>query len=202
MDKIRAFIAIELPLEIKSVLGELQSRLGADAAATVKWVRPESMHLTLRFLGDIDTSNVAQITSAMKTSCENLHSFNLKLADTGAFPNTKSPRVIWVGLQGDMEKLGLLHHNLQRTLSKMGFKPDNRAFSPHLTLGRIRNGIKKQERMAVGRKLSMMKVDTHPPFAVDQINLMRSDLLQSGAVYSKLSVATLKAACQSKKVDV
>jgi len=191
MEKIRAFIAIKLPQEIKAVLANLQTALGAGKDNTVKWVNPDSIHLTLKFLGNIDAAAVPQITDAMTGSTQNFGPLRLKVTETGAFPGTGSPRVVWVGLTGDVTKLSMIHKSLEGTLAAIGFAPEKRSFSPHLTLGRVRDRAKKDERSALARQLSTVKLKIRPEFFARSINLMRSELTQKGAVYTELAAVML-----------
>jgi 2'-5' RNA ligase len=191
MEKIRAFIAVELPLEIKTVLANLQAALGAGKDDSVKWVNPDSIHLTLKFLGNIDAAAISQITEAIISSVKHIHSFKLEIAEIGAFPNARSPRVVWIGLTGDVRALAMIHKSLEDTLASLGFTPEKRSFSPHLTLGRVRDRAKKDQRLALAQQLSTVKLENRPGFSVKQINLMRSELTQKGAIYTELATVML-----------
>ncbi|MBT7290620.1 MAG: RNA 2',3'-cyclic phosphodiesterase [Chloroflexi bacterium] len=142
MDKLRCFIAIELPQQIKIVLSQLQILLGKERDNSIKWVNPNNIHLTLKFLGSINSDSIPLITDAMKSCIKTTSPFSLSIGDTGAFPNTQSPRVSWVGLKGDSGALLKLQKQLDQVLSEIGFAPETREFSPHLTLGRIRDGAR------------------------------------------------------------
>ncbi len=191
MEKIRAFIAIELPQEIKAALANLQTALGNGKDNSVKWVNPDSIHLTLKFLGNIDAALVPQIKDAMTGSVENVNSLKLEVAEIGAFPNAMSPRVVWVGLTGDLKALDRMHRSLEDSLAALGFAPEKRSFSPHLTLGRVRDKAKKDQRSALAQQLSTVKPKERPGFSVKSISLMRSELTQKGAIYTELATVTL-----------
>ena len=191
MDKIRTFIAIELPPDIKAALNRLQTALGAGKDTSVKWVSPNSIHLTLKFLGNIDPEAIPQITSAMEKSVKNAKPFSLQLSAIGAFPNARSPRVVWVGLKGDTEVLSELQKHLERSLDAVGFPPENKPFSPHLTLGRVRNQIRPNQRRALAELLSAAKLKATPIFQINSIDLMKSELTQKGAIYTKLAAVNL-----------
>ena len=191
MDKIRTFIAIELPSDVKTTLNRLQIDLGANKNNSVKWVNPESIHLTLKFLGNVDTEAIPKISTAITIAVKNAKPFSLSLSELGAFPNTRSPRVIWVGLKGDTDMLSGLQKNLEQSLAAIGFLPENKPFSPHLTLGRVRNGVRPNQRRALAERLSVAKLKTRPEMYVTSINLMKSDLTPQGAIYTQLSGISL-----------
>lgn len=189
MEQIRAFIAIELPDEVKANLAQIQTGLGH--APYVKWANPQGIHLTLKFLGNIPVGKVAEITGAMAEAAKSVAPFWLEVIDLGAFPNLAAPRVVWVGLSGDIEHLIELQRGIEHSLISLGFLPENRAFSPHLTLGRVRDGVPLQEKCVLGEKLSSIKIVEKSSIYVDGISLMRSKLTNKGAIYTRLSFATL-----------
>ncbi|MFC1998198.1 RNA 2',3'-cyclic phosphodiesterase [Chloroflexota bacterium] len=191
MDKIRTFIAIELPPDVKATLADLHTNLSAGKDASAKWVNPNSIHLTLKFLGNINPEAIPQITDAMTKSAKNVKPFSLQLNEIGAFPNARSPRVVWVGLKGDTEILSELQKHLERSLDAVGFPPENRAFSPHLTLGRVHNGIRSNQRQALSERLSTAKLKAKQTFHINSIELMKSELTPKGAIYTKLAAVNL-----------
>jgi 2'-5' RNA ligase len=191
MDNIRTFIAIELPPDIKTVLNQLQTELSSGKDSSVKWVNPNSIHLTLKFLGNVDTKAIPDITDAMKKSAKNAKTFSLQLSEIGAFPNTRSPRVVWVGIKGNTEVLSRLQKNLELALAATGFPPENKSFSPHLTLGRVRSGTRPNQLRALSERLSAIKLQARPKFYINSIDLMKSELTPKGAVYTKLTAVKL-----------
>ena len=135
---IRTFVAIELSDEIKRVLSELMESLREKDIREVRLVRPEGVHLTLKFLGDIPVGKVDAVKEAL--SCVTSHApFELDLDGTGVFPNERKPRVLWVGIKGDMAPLNALQSDVENALEGIGFRRERRDFSPHLTIGRIRD---------------------------------------------------------------
>ena len=191
MEKIRTFIAIELPPDVKTVLNRLQTDLGAGKDNSVKWVKPDSIHLTLKFLGSVDTEVVPKICDAITSATKNAKAFSLRVSEVGAFPNARSPRVVWVGLKGDTEMLSGLQKHLERSLAAVGFPPENKTFSPHLTLGRVRNGIKPNQRRALSERLSTVRLKATPMFYANSIDLMKSELTPQGAIYTQLASISL-----------
>jgi len=191
MEQIRAFIAIELSEELKASLARLQELIKLGSESYVKWVDPQGMHLTLKFLGNISVDKVSAISEAIAEVARSVAPFRLELTEFGAFPNTKAPRVAWVGLGGDLESLLRLQRGIDQALIPLGFLPEARAFSPHLTLGRVRDQATPQERRRLGEGMASLEVQGPPSLYVDRVSLMRSQLTSKGAIYSRLSAAEL-----------
>lgn len=192
MESIRAFIAVELPGEVASFLARLQDDLRKREQAPVKWVHPESIHLTLKFLGNIDARKVDAIAAAISGAAKGIGPLRLRLGAPGAFPNLRAPRVICIGLEGQTEELSNLHRNIDRALVPLGFSPEKRRFSPHLTLGRVRDKATPNERRLLGEAVSTLKVETSLAFEAMAVSLMRSTLTREGAIYDRLASAALK----------
>ncbi len=191
MGEIRAFIAIELPPEIKSSLSNLIEKLRPGRERCVKWVNPESVHLTLKFLGNIPEGQIVDITNAMNDAIKGAPSFELNLKGVGAFPNLRSPRVVWAGIGGNVPILLNLQKQIEEALVPLNFTPEKRKFSAHLTLGRIRDNATRQARADLGQALETLLIDSTPTFTVNKISLMKSTLTSSGAIYDQLASITL-----------
>jgi 2'-5' RNA ligase len=187
MEPIRAFIAIELPSQIKVALAQLQDNLRTSKNASVKWVDPEGIHLTLKFLGNVDEAEIPALTKALSEAVRGIAPFSLQLGDPGAFPNAHAPRVVWVGVGGEIGPLLTLHNNINRVLAPLGFPPEKRAFSPHLTLGRVREETLPGERRRLGENVAALKTGAKPSFKAESLSLMRSKLSREGAVYIRLA---------------
>lgn len=192
MESIRAFIAVELPGEVASFLARLQDDLRKREQAPVKWVHPESIHLTLKFLGNIDAHKVDAVAAAISGAAKGIGPLRLRLGAPGAFPNLRAPRVICIGLEGQTEELSNLHRNIDRALVPLGFSPEKRRFSPHLTLGRVRDKAAPNEWRLLGEAVSTLKVETSLAFEAMAVSLMRSTLTREGAIYDRLASAALK----------
>jgi 2'-5' RNA ligase len=190
MDSVRAFIAIELGEGLRDKLGDLQARLRGDVPpGLVRWVRPEGMHLTLKFLGDVPVAQVESIANAVSQTCEEHAPFGCSVSGLGCFPNPARPRVVWVGIQEPSGALASLQRDVDRAVSRLGFEPEGRRFHPHLTLGRIKS--RDREAVAIlGEYISRARV-TVGSIQATAVHLMRSDLLPGGAVYTPLAVAAL-----------
>lgn len=191
MEQLRAFIAVELPTSVRVVLGEVTKDLQALAPGGVHWVRPEGIHLTLKFLGNLTAESIASISQAMNRCATSVAPFELSLGDLGAFPNLKAPRVIWIGLQGALDGLLSLQVSLDEELERLGHAREGRPFNPHLTLGRVRETMPATHRRRVGENLAGASVNTRMGLPVEEIALVQSVLAPSGAVYTRLFSAPL-----------
>jgi len=192
MEQIRSFIAIELPDELKSELTRLEARLKSDKQPWVKWVNPNSIHLTLKFLGNIAVDRTGEITRAIENAVQGISPFHLEVKELGVFPNLRRVQVAWVGISGEVDKLSQLQKHIETNLTPLGFAPETRAFTPHLTLARLRDQAPLDERQRFGQLIANAKFDTACPIEVDAISLMRSQLTREGAIYSRISSVKLK----------
>jgi len=192
MVKVRSFIAVELPDELKQALTRLQDQLKSGGQAPVKWVDPYSIHLTLKFLGDISTDMVGKITAALEGTVRGIIPFHLEAKGLGAFPSLKRVQVVWVGIGGEINRLSQLQQSIESGLSPLGFVPESRPFTPHLTLARLRDRATPDERQRLGQLIAGTGFETVYSIEVDSIHLMRSQLTREGAVYSRISSIRLK----------
>ena len=192
-EQIRSFIAIELPSELKSGLLQLQTELKLSGYTFVKWVATEGIHLTLKFLGNIPSLKIDEITGAMVNAIEGISPFQLETAEPGVFPNLKRPNVFWVGIAGDLDKLALLQKRIDNVLEQRGFPREKHTFNPHLTLARIREDASPQNRQDFGKLVAKKSFTVKYQLKVNVISLMRSQLLPGGATYHRLSEVTLSA---------
>jgi len=182
----RTFIAIEIPSEIKSALNALQNEL-RRAGADVSWTRQENIHLTLKFLGEVDERRIGEIEKVCVDSAREFRPFALGLGATGVFPNSRQPRVLWAGLSGEIEKAVEMQRRLDESLALIGFERELKDWRPHLTIGRLRSNRKTRELLALA--------DAHPlpsmSFVVSEIVLIKSELHPAGARYSTIARASL-----------
>jgi len=191
METIRAFIAIELPAELRQQLSQLQAKLKTDNQPRIRWVNPEGIHLTLKFLGNIQISDVDSITAAMTDASKQITPFYLQSETLGAFPNLKRVQVVWVGLGGEVDKLKQLQQLIEDNLAELGFATEQRQFKPHLTLARLGKEVSPAERQCLGELIAGTSFETGDRIKVDSINLIRSQLTRGGAIYSRISSAVL-----------
>jgi len=184
----RSFIAIEIPDKIKKELIEAQSRLKSSGVEG-SWPRPEGIHLTLKFLGDVLQTMIPEIMDGIRQSAAGIAPFRLDVGGIGAFPGPKNARVAWIGLAGDTETLKRLQVAIEDAMARLGMEREERAFTPHLTLGRIKY-IRSRDRWL--KALEEMRDIKLPGFDVTSISLMKSELKPSGAVYTELGRVELK----------
>lgn len=187
---VRAFIAINLPAEVKEVLRAVQSDLReAIHGNAIRWTPPEQVHLTLRFLGNVAADSVPGLESGLRQACEGIAPFELKAGGVGAFPCTARPRVLWLGLGGDLEQLRLLEGRISRQTAAWG-ESDEREFHPHLTLARAKETRPPQLR-EISRALAAQKPARLVRWRVAEVDLMRSELSPAGAQHSRLAAVPL-----------
>ena len=184
---IRTFIAIELPSEVKTLLDNVQQGL-KTLPLKAKWVRTQNIHLTLKFLGNIDPANIEDIGRAMADAAGDSAPFTLTVGGIGFFPGVKRPRVVWAGLGGETDILFDLQRRLAQLLAAIGYPQEKRPFKAHLTLGRIRQAI---DSGTIGRAMQDYSSLGELHFTADRIILFRSDLKPSGAVYTPLKQTEL-----------
>jgi len=192
MEQVRSFIAIELPDEVKAGLSRLQARLKVGEQPWVKWVDTDSIHLTLKFLGNVAIGRTGEITRAMEVAARGTFPFDLKVKDLGVFPNLRRVQVVWVGISGEVDKISQLQQNIESNLARLGFVPESRPFTPHLTLARLRDRASLDERQGFGQLIAGTRFEEAYTFKVEAINLMKSQLAREGAIYSRISSVGLK----------
>lgn len=187
-EKLRAFIAFELSEEIIAAIKTVQADLKARGF-NVRWTRPESIHLTLKFLGDIYAEDVDKIEDIMAAATTNRHPITLAAKGIGVFPNMKRPRVIWIGISGQTNSLSEFQNHLETDLERIGFQKEDRLFTGHLTLGRIRGAIDKTQLKEALKKFESFE---SKPFTANEVILFRSELKPDGSVYTKLKSVRLQ----------
>jgi RNA 2',3'-cyclic 3'-phosphodiesterase len=182
----RTFIAVPLPKECQILLEQMQQSLRA-CQAEVRWVAIPFIHLTLKFLGEVDPEAISKLNVLLSEICKSEHRFELRLRGFGCFPNVKNPRIIWCGIEGETDSLLRLQHIVEYAGTKLGFAPEDRPFHPHLTLGRIqgrRNLQPLMDRIAEGSDLAC-------GFHADHFQIYKSSLKPQGAVYTVLNTIVL-----------
>lgn len=186
MEVIRSFVAIELPDELRSMLTGLQSQMKSHTQSPVKWVDPSGVHLTLKFLGNVAGNRIAEITQTIEAASSGVPPFQLEVKGLGVFPSLKRVQIIWVGLEGDIAQLCQLQQRIESSLAPLGFPPEGRPFTPHLTLARVRERATPEERQSLGQFVASARFETVYRFGVDSVYLMRSQLTREGAIYSQI----------------
>ena len=190
MSLLRAFVAIEIPNEIKKEIANQTTALHRTVAQSVRWVVPENLHLTLNFLGDISSANLGILTQALETEASQQAPFEITVGSLGAFPDVRRPRVIWIGLEAPVD-LGKLQHGIDALTARLGYPPDDRPFSAHLTIGRVRQQVSSAEMVGIRNALEKTRVGILGTFSAKSVHLFRSDLKPDGPVYTRLFTAAL-----------
>ncbi|MFH0826478.1 MAG: RNA 2',3'-cyclic phosphodiesterase [Candidatus Omnitrophota bacterium] len=185
----RTFIAIELPQEIRESLAQLQDRL-KQSHADVKWVDPQNIHLTLKFLGEIDAEQLDKIIRVLEQVCLGKKTFQMRLSSIGAFPKMHFPRVLWVSVDKGESETKEIAAELEEKVSIFGVPKEKRSFSSHITIGRVRSNLFKDKLV---NDLKMIGSLEGKEFAVTELTLFKSTLTPKGAAYEALKTASLKA---------
>ena len=188
MDTIRAFIAFPIPDEVREKLGGAQKAISKNIP-NLRPVKPQGIHLTLSFLGDITQGQVYQVSQVMQQVCDKHKPMEFICRGFGGFPDLKSPRVLWAGLQGDIAPLQSFHRELVTELAKLGFPMEERPFTPHLTLFRIKG--KQKQLGTIRKRMDVASRENVGIVPCDTLVLFRTDLKPDGAVYSKLKIVAL-----------
>jgi 2'-5' RNA ligase len=194
---IRAFLAAELSEDLRGLIARVQQDLKASLlrelprAVRLSWVRPASIHLTIKFLGDIDEQIIEPLREALAEVFRNQHAISIPLERLGAFPSSQAPRVLWVGAseqweQGDEAKrLTVLHETVESCCESLGFASDSRPLKPHLTVARVKAG-ERQCGQALARSAVLDRPLSLGSLTVKSVVLMQSELKPTGSVYTKL----------------
>jgi RNA 2',3'-cyclic 3'-phosphodiesterase len=191
MSLLRAFIAIELPKHLQDAIEKQTSHLRqALGNEIVRWVPAQNMHLTLKFLGDIATSHVDFLKQLLAREADTHPQFEFQIGGLGSYPTSRRPRVLWAGLRAPAG-LTSLQKSIEAGTSRLGYEQDEHAFSPHLTLGRVRQSISPAEMQKIRTALNTIQLGNIGTARVDSIHLFKSDRQPSGSIYTKLFSAPL-----------
>lgn len=185
---IRTFIAIELNQETHSELSSLQSAL-KKSDADVKWVTPEIIHLTLKFLGYIDGEKINEVQKILSEVVKNFKPFALSLKEIGAFPKLDYPRVIWAGVDEGKDEAKLIAKELEDKLEKIGIPKEDREFHPHITLGRVKSPKNKDKLKNI---IETTRFEPKSKVNVDHLTLFKSQLATQGPIYTPLFIAKMQ----------
>jgi RNA 2',3'-cyclic 3'-phosphodiesterase len=188
---LRAFIAIELPIHLQEAVEKQTTRLRQIVGSEIiRWVPTQNMHLTLKFLGNIAESHVEFLKQLLTQEANSHKQFDLQISGLGSYPNSKRLRVLWVGLHAPAD-LASLQKSIEAGAARLGYAKEERAFSPHLTLGRVRQSIDPVELQKISADLNKIQLGNIGTARVDSVHLFKSDLSPSGSMYTKLFSASL-----------
>ena len=187
-DSIRAFIALALEPALAAEIKKVQQHLNPPGGA-VRWISPEQLHLTLQFLGNVATDRLDELTATLRRACARTAPLQLALEGLGCFPNTRDPRVVWIGIQGDLGPLRKLQEQIAQETKDFGDHGDQRAFQPHLTIGRVKaSGFEGRK---TGQAIEHVTVPRLGDWTVHTVLLVQSELTPDGARYTTLATVAL-----------
>ena len=191
MSLLRAFIALEIPVSIQDAIQQQTAGLRKAAnSSLVRWVPAHNLHLTLKFLGDVSTSNLQFVTQMLTREASQHPGFSLQIGRLGSFPNSRRARVIWIGIHAPAE-LETLQRGIESAAARLGYEAEERSFSPHLTIGRVKQSVTPADQAQIRAALEAAYVGQLGEANVTSVHLMKSDLLPTGSVYSHLFSAPL-----------
>ena len=185
MSLLRAFIALEIPASLQDAIEQHTTSLRTASGSSVRWVQPRNLHLTLKFLGDVSPSSIQFLHQMLTAEAARFPSFVIQFGGLGAFPSPKRPRVIWIGIQAPPE-LEALQHAVEAGSARLGYGPEERPFTPHLTVGRVRQAATALEQQRLRLALESARIGPIGKAEIKGISLMKSDLQPAGSVYTRL----------------
>lgn len=191
MSLLRAFIAIDIPPEIKQAISSQTASLRKESGRAARWVDAENIHLTLKFLGDVSSANLELLAQALQAECAQTAPFTVSLEGLGCFPNPRRPRTLWIGLVVP-PGLTRLQRQVEASTARLGYAADDKPFSPHLTIGRVREQAAPAELQALRSLLEQTTVASLGTFNVNEVHLYKSDLKPQGPTYTRLATARLE----------
>jgi 2'-5' RNA ligase len=189
---LRSFIAVEIPVEIQSAIAHNTASLQKDLPKPlVRWVAPQNLHLTLKFLGDVSLANLERLAEVLKTEAATYEPFSMSVDGLGAFPTPRRARVIWIGLQSP-PAFAALQRGVEAAAARLGYATEERPFSPHLTIGRVGQNVSTADLQRIRTALEATTVGALGAVRVDAIHIFKSDLQPGGSVYTNLYTLPMK----------
>jgi 2'-5' RNA ligase len=193
MEQVRTFIAIELDETIEDALADLQEQLKAKVPRdSVRWVKSEGIHLTLKFLGNVPANRIEEVERTLTQACVGFPAFSFSVGGLGCFPNPRRPRVVWVGVQEESGTLKRLQKAIEDGMERLGFPPEGRRFHAHLTLGRTQRRASSGDVRRLGQLVEETDIGELGRMEARAVSLMKSDLKPTGAVYTQLAAVGLE----------
>ncbi len=188
MFKIRSFIAIEISSSVREKIAYLQDDL-KKYEERISWTKPDNLHLTLKFLGDVEESQIQLVGESLTTATKGFRPFSFFVKELGAFPNLRRPRVLWLGIENPTGELSKIYSEIEQQLNELGFSKGKKRFNPHLTIGRVKSAV--SDEFIEGFKSAGFEAQE---IEIEQIILMRSELHPKGAIYTPLEKVRLEQA--------
>jgi 2'-5' RNA ligase len=192
MSLLRAFLAAELPPTLQDSIHNATTDLrGALGDGLIRWVPPQNVHLTLKFLGDVSTASLDLIEQMMVTEAAQFPAFDVQVDGLGCYPNPRRPRVLWVGLKAPAE-LASLQRGMEAAAARLGYESEERDFSPHLTIGRVRQNASSGDVHKIRTAMESCRVGLLGTAHIAAVHLFKSELRPEGSIYTKLFSAPLQ----------
>ena len=192
MSLLRTFIALDIPSHLQQlILKKTEPLRNALGASLVRWVAMENLHLTLKFLGDVSPANVERLSQVLRSEADLVRAFDMQVHGLGSFPSSKQPRVLFIKIQAPAA-LEALYRGIESACARLGYESESRDFSPHLTIGRLRQNIPSAGQQKIRMELANTVIDSLGTARVDSVHLYKSELKPNGSVYTKLFSAPLK----------
>lgn len=193
MSVIRAFIALDITPKIQNRLDEVTQHFKVELdGIPIRWVLSENIHLTLKFLGDVSISNLDMLKDILKIEVFRHPSFEVSVGGIGAYPRITSPRVIWVGVEAPPD-LMVLQEGIASQMEKLGYAREKRSYSPHLTIGRVGRNVAGNDLRRISKVIESNKIGFLGVIQIKEVNLYKSDLKPTGAVYTRILTTPLNA---------
>ena len=200
MSLLRTFIAVEIPQPVQKQIQQATEPLrNALGTSLVRWVPTQNIHLTLKFLGDVSPASVDQLTQILRTEADSCPAFDMQISGLGSFPSLRRPRVLIIGIQAPAPErasglceLEALYRGIESACARLGYASEQRDFSPHLTIGRVKQDASASDQQRIRRALEEIKIDSLGTARVNSVHLYKSDLKPTGSVYTQIFSAPLK----------
>ena len=203
-DSVRVFVAVGISAEAREQLVGAVERIRQDIPQGIQWANPDGMHLTLKFMGNIPSTGVGPLLDCLRPVAAGHSHFQLHLAGLGMFPNRRKPRVLWAGVDGDLDALSILQQASEEAINALGYPPPpgaaqrsrrssiERPFRPHITLGRPRRSVSDSQLARIGSAVSGTPAPSPVGWQVESVDVMQSELHPSGARYTILGSVPLE----------
>ena len=189
---VRVFVAVGISAEAREQLIGAVERIRQEVPQGIQWANPNGMHLTLKFLGNIPSVGVGPLLECLEPVASEAKPFPLQLDGLGMFPNRRKPRVLWAGVDGDLDELSSLQQASEDAINALGYPSEQRPFRPHITLGRPRRSVSDAQLSRIGAAVSSVAPPSPAGWQVESVDVMQSELHPTGARYTVLGSVPLK----------
>lgn len=182
---IRSFLAVEIPLSNKEKILKLINSFNEKSGSLIKWVSKDNLHITLKFIGELNTDHISTIQNSLTERLSSVPAFDIHINGLGVFPNSRKPRIFWLGFDQN-KNLERIVSSIENCAVNLGYEADDKPFSPHLTIGRARRDISSGDLIAFTKNFQDHKLEVIPDFKVNYVTLFKSELNREGPLYSQL----------------